>query len=110
MFIPKKYFNIIFKYIIFCAENIIINKGILYYMNIEKTQENIKQFKIESLKESFNFINSVINRCTIKGQFTLDEAYLIKLNLNNIYMGIDTLEKYQISLNDVSNVEIKKDV
>lgn len=63
----------------------------------------IQQIKMDNLKNSFNFIHSLLNRCTTKGQFTLDEAYLAKINLNNIYTGIDILEKYQNAVNNMNN-------
>jgi hypothetical protein len=73
--------------------------------NNNNNNNNIQQIKIENLRNSFNFINNAINRCVTKGQFTLDEAYITKLNLNNIYLGIDTLEKYQNLLIDALNKE-----
>ena len=66
--------------------------------------EPIQQIKMDILKNSFNLIHSTINKCTTKGQFTLDEAYLLKLNLNNLFIGIETLEKYQTAMTDVTEV------
>lgn len=70
-------------------------------------ENNIPQIKMENLKNSFNFIHSVLNKCVSKGLFTLDDAYLTKINLNNIHLGINTLEKYQNLFMDTINKEKK---
>jgi hypothetical protein len=77
-------------------------------MDTEKNNNDIPQINIDNLKTSFNFINSLLNRCNTKGLFTLDEAYMAKVYLNSIYLGIDTLDKYQNVCHDVINNENDK--
>lgn len=65
---------------------------------------NIDIINIDTLKKSHEQIYSILNKCTLKGNLSLDEAFITKINLNNIYASINILEKYQsITSNNNNN-------
>ena len=68
-----------------------------------ETKNSVDVLDIPPLKESLKIVYSCLDKACIKGTFTLDEAYLLKLSCNNLSQAVITLNECQNILIDISN-------
>jgi len=67
-------------------------------------QENpLEILNIVQLNESCKLIKNALNKACLAGSFNIDEAYLIKIAINNLEKSTGVLEKYQEFAQDLQN-------
>lgn len=57
---------------------------------MEKVIDDVDVIK---LRESYKLIENALNKACLKGAFTLDESYVIKIAVSNIDETVGILEK-----------------
>ena len=61
----------------------------------EQKQDTIDLVDLKVLSDSLAVVNTALNVATTKGSFNLDEAFKVKISLNNTIKACETLEKCQ---------------
>jgi len=70
---------------------------------LNKNKKSLMILKIDEVKKSYDILHDALDKAVKEGLFGLDETFTIGLCCNNMLTTIDTLDKYQKVVVELSN-------